>query len=204
MRACLKMKKGAAAKGLFERFLFLLALICTLGLARGEDTSAVKTNLVNLRTVGKLEVLTPRDWTMTFTNVSLPDNPVQVEFHAPSNSVVLRIDLRWDGFNGRPGRVAPADMERMVSNNIVVQYLPSLVETNITLEKLTGPDVSGVYARITDAKWSPIRVNDYPNIAEGMFRSRNIVGNFDMLTFGKDGPGFKAGLKVLQSVRRLP
>ena len=46
--------------------------------------------------------------------------------------------------------------------------------------------------------------DEFPNFTEGMFRSDNIWGNFNLLTFDKDGPGFKAGLQVLQSMRRKP
>jgi hypothetical protein len=37
-----------------------------------------------------------------------------------------------------------------------------------------------------------------------MFRCGNLWGNFDLLTNDKDGPTFKQGLTVLQSLHRKP
>jgi len=76
------------------------------------------------------------------------------------------------------------------------------IEKTFNLEKLHGPAVTGIYARVTDSKWIPIEEDTYRNICEGMFRCGNIWGNFNLLTNDKDGPGFKAGLKVLESLHR--
>jgi len=187
-----------------RQLLFIVALVGAFSFTRATEAQTLKTNLVNLGSAGTLEIPTPLDWTLAHTNVGVPDHPIQVEVHAPSNSVVIRFDLRWDGFGGHPVRINPPDMNRMVSNNIVAQFMPLAVEKIVTLEKLSGPNVTGVFGRITDANWTPVLKNNYPNITDGMFRCGNIVGNFDMLTYGKDGPGFKAGLKVLEALRRQP
>ena len=92
-------------------------------------------------------------------------------------------------------------MSKIVSNNIVVQYLPGAVEKTFDLEKFHGPAANGIFARITDAHWTLLIKDTYPNITEGMFRSGNIWANFSMLTHDKNGPEFKAGLKVLESIR---
>ena len=63
-----------------------------------------------------------------------------------------------------------------------------------------------IYARVTDSKWSPVvnDTNNYPNICEGMFRCANFWGNFNLLTHDKNGSEFKAGLQVLESLRKKP
>jgi hypothetical protein len=175
-----------------------------LSFARAAETEVLKTNRVNVGMPGKLEMVTPSDWILLNTNLNMPDNPVTFELHAPSNSLVIRLFVRWDGFGGKNIKPTVADMGQIVSNNIVDQYLPVAVEKKFDLEKLHGPAVNGIFARITDRKWSPVVRNTYPNLTEGMFRCGSIWGNFNLLTSGKDGPQFKAGLKVLESLRRTP
>jgi hypothetical protein len=136
--------------------------------------------------------------------LNVPDNPITIELHAPNNSTIIRFYIRWDGFGGKPFKPAEAQMGKIVSNNIVAQYLPTAVEKTFALEKLHGPAVTGVFARITDAQWAPVLKDSYPNLTEGMFRCGNIWGNFNVVTFDKDGPLFKEALKVLESMRRKP
>ena len=95
-------------------------------------------------------------------------------------------------------------MSNIVSNSVASQYLPIAVEKTFDLEKLRGPAVTGIYARVTDTNWSPVLKDNYPNICEGMFRTGNLWGNFNLLTHDKDGLEFKAGLRVLESLRKKP
>jgi hypothetical protein len=189
---------------IMRQLLFLLMLAGVLSFARVADAQALKTNNIPVGTAGTLQISTPPDWTFTYTNLGLPEKPITFELHARSNSIVIRYFVRWDGFGGTQARPNESAMGLIVSNSIAAQYLQMSVEKSVKLENLAGPDVSGVFARITDANWSPIMKNEYPNFTEGMFRCRNIWGNFNLLTFDKDGPGFKAGLQVLQSMRRKP
>ena len=64
--------------------------------------------------------------------------------------------------------------------------------------------MSGTFARFTEAHWVPMLEADYRNIATGMFRSGNLWGRFNLLTYDKDGPQFKRGLEILKSIRREP
>ncbi len=187
-----------------RQLLFIVALVSAFGLARAAEVEPLKTNSLTLGVAGTLEVLTPPDWTVVQTNLNAPDYGPIFEVHAPNDSLTIRIYTRWDGFGGKSIKPTEADMNAIVSNIMKKQYLPVAKEKTFALEKLKGPGVSGVYARVTDARWTPILKNTYPNVAEGMFRCQNIWGNFDLLTPDKDGPGFKAGLKVLESLRRQP
>ncbi len=174
-----------------------------LGFARAADTKPLATNTVILGKPGTLEILTPSDWTLTKTNLVLPDNVPVFELHSPSDAMVIRLFVRWDDFGGRSIKPTESQMGQIVSNNIAFQYLTNSVEKKIDLEKLRGPAVTGIFARITDAHWTPaVKEQTYPNLAEGMFRCGNIWGNFNLLTHDKDGLEFKAGLKVLESMRR--
>jgi hypothetical protein len=187
-----------------RQLLFIIALTCAFGVARAAETPALKTNSVALGGPGTLQILAPTNWTFSPTNLNLPDNPVTVEMHAPNNALIIRFYIRWDGFGGKPFKPAEAEMGKIVSNNIVLQYLPTAVEKTFDLEKLHGPSVTGVFARITDANWTPLEKNSYPNLTEGMFRCGNIWGNFNVVTFDKNGPLFKDALKVLESMHRKP
>jgi hypothetical protein len=188
-----------------RQLLFILALLGSLGLARAADSAATKTNSVALGAPGTLQIVAPADWTLVHTNLNLPDRAVTVELHSASNSIVIRFYIRWDGFPGMPAKPTEPEMGKIVSNTIVYQYLTNSVEKKFDLEKLRGPGVIGTFARITDAKWTPVAKGDtYPNLTEGMFRCGNIWGNFNVLTFGKDGPLFKEALKALESMRRAP
>ena len=187
-----------------RQLLFILALMGTFSFARAAETPAVKTNSVTIGMPGTLEIVTPPDWTLSYTNLNLADRPVTFELHSASNSTVVRFYVRWDGFTGVPRNPTEADMGKIVSNNIVAQYLPVAVEKTFALEKFHGPAVTGMFGRITDATWSPVVKDTYPNLVEGMFRCGNLWGNFNILTFGKNGPSFKEALQTLESMRRNP
>jgi len=187
-----------------RQLLVIIALVGAFGFARAADNPALKTNSVALGEPGTLQILSPRDWTFSYTNLNQPDHALTVELHSVSNSVVIRFFIRWDGFEGSSAKPTASDMSKIVSNNVVTQYLPVAVEKTVTLEKLHGPAVIGTFARITDSTWTPMVKNTYPNLTDGMFRCGNIWGNFNIVTFGKDGPLFKDALKVLESMRRKP
>jgi hypothetical protein len=186
-----------------RQLFFIVALVGAFGFARAADTKPLATNNVPLGKPGTLEILTPPDWTLAKTNLYLPDNPPTYELHSPSNKIVIRLYIHWDGFGGSAIKPTEPQMGKIVSNNIVFQYLTNSVEKKFDLEKLQGPGVTGIFGRLTDATWTPmVKEETYPNLAEGMFRCENIWGNFNLLTFDKNGPQFKAGLKVLESMRR--
>jgi hypothetical protein len=175
------------------------ALICT---AHAADEPKFITTEVPAGTNGTLEIPAPADWTITYTNLLMPGNPPTLEFHPPNNSLALRITLYWDGFGANKTKLTDADFDRIVSNVAKMKYVPVSVEGTFTLEKLKGDGVSGTFARFTDRDWTPVLKNEFPNLTTGMFRCGNLWGNFDLLTSDKDGPSFKAGLKVLQAMRR--
>lgn len=189
---------------IMRQLLLIFALAGAVSLARAADSGRMTTNSIDLGAPGTLEVLLPHDWSLIHTNLHLPDNPPTVELHAPGNTTIIRLSIFWDGFPGKPFKPTDAAMGQIVSNVVTRQYLPISVEKTFELEKFHGPGVTGVFARITDAGWTPVVKDEYPNLATGMFRADNIWGNFDLLCFDKDGPQFKAGLAVLQSLRRKP
>jgi hypothetical protein len=188
----------------FKQLLFILALAGVFGFTRVAEAQFLKTNSITLGKAGTLQVLTPPDWKLNQVDLKLQDNLPVFDLHAPSNSLVIRLYVRWDGFAGNTRRPGESEMGIGVSNSVVQQYLPVAVEKTFDLEKLHGPAVMGIYARVTDSKWSPVLKDNYPNICEGMFRCANIWGNFNLLTYDKDGPGFKTGMRILESMRRAP
>jgi hypothetical protein len=190
----------------FKHLLFIIALAAAFACTRPAEAQALKTNDISLGRPGTLQLLTPPDWKIEFVNLNLQDKVPVFDLHAPSNSLVIRLYCRWDGFAGKSIRLGEAEMSTIVSNSVVAQYMPVAVEKTFDLEKLHGRAVMGIYARVTDSTWSPVtnETNNYPNICEGMFRTANLWGSFNLLTHDKNGPEFQAGLQVLQSLRRKP
>jgi hypothetical protein len=182
--------------------LLLFALVSAVSLAKAADTAPLATNSIPIGEHGTLEALTPANWSMIHTN--LPGYPPSVELHSLSNRIVIRLSIRWD--TPQPNSPSPkdADMDKIVSNVVTVQYLPIAVETNFVVEKLKGPAVTGSFVRLTDAGWTPMITDEYHNLVTGMFRCGNLWGTFDLVTFDKDGPLFKEGLKVMESLHRKP
>jgi hypothetical protein len=185
-----------------RKLLLLCALVSAVSLARAADAAPLATNSIPFGEHGTLEALTPTNWTMLHTN--LPGYPPTVELHSLSNSIVIRLSIRWDKPEEKIPRPTEADMDRIVSNTVVIQYLPIAVEKTFTVEKLKGPGVTGSFARFTDAGWTPVVKDEYQNLMTGMFRCENLWGTFDLLTNDKNGPLFQEGLKVMESLHRQP
>lgn len=186
------------------RYLLLVAaLISALPVARAEN-EALTTNTVTVNKTNTLAIPMPASWSLIHTNMHLRGNPPSIELHSPSNAVAIRLTIYWDGFARGTNSPATADFEKIVSNVVVRQYLPIAVEKTFTMESLHGAAVTGTFARFTDAGWTPVVKDEYHNLATGMFRCGNLWGNFDLLTNDKDGPTFKQGLTVLQSLHRKP
>jgi hypothetical protein len=174
-----------------------------LSRAWASDSPILATNAVALGVQGTLEIVAPSDWTFVRTNLNMPGNPPSVELHSRSNLITLRLTIYPD----RPGagkldKPTAADMQGIVSNEARVNYLPVSVEKTLVMEKLSGQGVSGSYVRLTDATWTPIAKDQYKNLTTGMFRSGNLWGYFDLETYDKDGPSFKQGMKVMESLHR--
>ena len=189
---------------MMRKLLLLFAVMSAMSLARAADTAALVTNSVSFGEHGTLEVLIPKDWTLLRTNLNLPRKPESFELHSARNEIVVRITSFWDGFGGSNAKPTEEDMANSVRTNAERVWLPISVEKSLTVEKLRGPAVTGSFVRITDAKWVPVVKGTYRNQATGMFRSGNLWGSFDLLTNDKDGPEFKQGLNVMESLRRKP
>jgi hypothetical protein len=178
--------------------LMLGSAVCTVPAA----DSALTTNSVRVDQKGTLQITAPADWTFAQTNT--PGAPAYAVMYSPSNSIGINMWVYWDGFGKTNTLLTQADFEQIVSNACARSYEPVSVERKTVLEKLQGPAVTGTFARFTEAKWVPMLKDDYPNIASGMFRSGNLWGRFNLVTYDKDGPLFKEGLKVLESIRHEP
>lgn len=188
-----------------RQLLLAIALLgALLSSARAADSQTFKTNSLTVDKHGTLELLSPSDWTFAHTNLYLAGNAPSFELHSPANATEIRFSVYWDGFAGKISKPTAADFENIVSNVCWLKYMPASVEKQIVLENLRGPAVSGIFARFTDATWVPMLNNDHRAVVTGMFRSGNLWGNFDMVTGDKDGPMFKQGLQVLESMRRRP
>ena len=186
---------------MMRQLLLLFALVGAVSLARVADAEELTTQTVFTGMHGTLEAQTPAGWTVLHTNLDEGDAPT-MELHSSSNTIVIRFAIHWDV--ARNSRPTEADMGLIVSNTVVRQYLPIAVEKTFALEKLHGPAVTGYFARFTDAHWMPMLKDQYRNLTTGMFRCESLWGTFDLLTNDKEGPNFKQGLKVMESLNRKP
>jgi hypothetical protein len=166
------------------------------------ETPAVTTNSVTVDNQGVLQIAAPTDWTFEHTNT--PDSQPYAALQSSNNLIAIEIWILWDGFGKTNSRPTPADLAQIVSNSCVRGYAKVSIEKKVVLEKLQGPAVSGTFARFSEAQWVPMLKGDYPNVASGMFRCGNLWGRFELLSYDKDGPLFKQGLQVLESMRRKP
>ena len=166
------------------------------------NTPPLTTHSVTVGEQGTLQIAVPQDWTFMQTNV--PGAAVYAMLRSPTNSIAFEMWVYWDGFARTNSKPTETDFAQIVSNTCLHGVFKASTETEIKLEKFQGPAVSGTFARFTEAHWVPMVQGDFPNIATGMFRSGNLWGNFNLLTYGKDGPQFKQGLEILKSIRRKP
>jgi hypothetical protein len=144
MRACL------------NQLLLVIAMAATFAFTCATEAQSLKTNNIPFGKAGSLQFLTPPDWKIIPVDLKLQDNVPVFDLHAPSNSMVIRLYVRWDGFAGKSARPGEPEMITIVSNSVVSQYMPIAVEKTFDLEKLHGPAVNGIYARVTDSTWSPV------------------------------------------------
>lgn len=177
----------------------LLSALVPSAFATGEP--AMATNAVVVKGQGTLEIVAPADWKFQQT---LSKGKPYFALHSPGNTVAMEVTVYWDGIGGTNSKPTAADFALIVSNACVGSYEQASVEKRTVLETFKGPAVTGTFARFTDAHWVLMRKGDYPNVANGMFRTGNLWGKFNLLTYEKDGPGFKQGLQVLESMRRVP
>lgn len=192
-------------RNLFMMRQLLLAMTVLAGVifsARAADVPTLTTNSVAVADKGVLKIASPQDWTFGKTN--RPGAPAYVLLSSPKNTIGIEMWIYWDGFGKTNSKPTQADFERIVSEACAGSYERMSVERKTVLEALKGPGVSGTFARFTEANWTPMLKGDYPNVASGMFRSGNLWGKFNLVTYDKDGPLFKQGLKVLESIRREP
>lgn len=185
-----------------QLLLYLALLGAGISLAPAQDSHTLVTNSVSVDKQGTLQIAAPGDWRFEQTN--LPGAAPYVSLHSPSNSIAIEISIFWDGIGKKVSKPTQADFERIVSNVCLRSFEPTSVEKKVVLEEFRGPSMNGTFARFTDARWVPMLNSDYPNVTSGMFRSGNFWGNFNLLTYDKDGPLFKQGLEVMKSMRRVP
>lgn len=185
-----------------QLLLAITLLTALLSSARAADDQTLKTNSVVVGNFGVLQIASPKDWIFEQTNV--PGAPPYVALRSPSDSIGIEMSIYWDGFGKSNSHPTETDFEQIVSNSCILGTAQDSIEKKVVLEKLQGPAVSGTFARFTQAQWVPMLKGDYPNIASGMFRSGNLWGKFSLVTYDKDGPLFKQGLRVLESIRRKP
>lgn len=181
-------------------FVFLLAL-CLPAAVNAAQTSTNR--VVAVSDQGKLQITVPPDWFFAQTNQL--NKPSLIQVRAPFNRFALEMTVYWDGFstNSKP---TEADFDHIITNVVNRQYVPASVEKKVELETLKGPGVRGRFARFTDIRWFAEKKpeGEYNNVTTGMFRCDNLWGHFNLLTDDKNGPDFKEGFRILQSLRKQP
>jgi hypothetical protein len=133
-----------------------------------------------------------------------PDGPRTAELHSAGGEVSVQLTLFWDGFGPKQLKPDEEKLAEILRTAVEAQYVPASVEKKMVLEKLKGADASGIFARFTDAEWVGKKPppGQFANVATGMVRCGDLWGNFTILTQGRDGPSFKQGLTVIESLRK--
>ena len=181
---------------------FLLAGMAITGSAA--DKNGFVTNSLSIPEHGILLVKAPAGWSFVRKGVANSAGPRTAALHSADGKTSVQVTLFWDGFGPNQLKPNAAKMAEMVKAAAQAQYAPGSVEKKVELEKLKGTEVSGSFARFTDAQWvgKELPPNEFSHVASGMVRIEDLWGNFTILTDDKDGPHFKEGLAVIESLRK--
>ena len=181
------------------------------GLAAGLAAGAVAAeqvdftaNSVRIPGHGALELKAPKAWGFATTNAFGAAGPRTVVVQSAAGDIAVQITIYPEGLGTNQLRPDDEKMAEMLKTMAEAQYAPAAVEKQVTVEKLKGADVSGSFARFTDAKWVGKKPPpaEFSNVANGLMRCGDVWGNFTVLTNDKDGPLFKQGLAVVESLRK--
>ena len=185
----------------------LLAILFTSFLAvavHAEENQAFTTNSLPIPDHGTLKIKAPKGWDFVRKGAINPTGPRTAELTSASGDISVQLTMFWDGFNPSKPRLTDEELTDIVKIAAEKQYVPSSVEKKTTIEKLSGGKVSGSFARFTDAEWvgKKIPPGEFSNVASGAVRCGDLWGVFTILTNEKDGPKFKQGLAVIESLEK--
>jgi hypothetical protein len=179
----------------------------TLGVAAAEPTVAPKTESrqVTVAEEGSLAYNAPGEWVYSAPKLPNGKFPPTFKLSPKDQSASLLVTVFWDGFGNRATPMTDAELQNVLKVSSERQYVPTSVEKKLEILKFTQPGVHGWYAQFTDA--SLVGKNpppgDFKVVTSGIFRAGNLWGNFTLLTNAKDDAGFKTGLKVIESFKKL-
>jgi len=181
----------------------LLGGMLNVQAAEPEAVGKLENRQVAVADQGSLAFSAPTNWTFTAAKMPGPKFPATFRLRPEDKSVALLVTVFWDGYGDHV--LSDAELQNVLKVSSERQYAPTSVEKKVEILKFTQPGVHGWYAQFTDA--SLVGKNpppgDFKVVTSGVFRAGNLWGNFTLLTNVKDDAGFKAGLKVLESFKKL-
>jgi hypothetical protein len=185
----------------------LLAIAFTTALTivlHAAGTQEFTTNSLPIPDHGTLNIKAPKGWGFVRKGAINPTGPRTAELKSASGDISVQLTMFWDGINPSKPRLTDEDLTDIVKMAAERQYAPASVEKKTTIEKLSGGKVSGSFARFTDAEWVGKKVppGEFSNVASGAVRCDDLWGVFTILTNEKDGPKFKQGLAVIESLEK--
>jgi hypothetical protein len=180
-----------------------IAVGLAVGAAAAEQVEFT-TNSIPIQGHGALEIKAPKAWRVATTNAFGPAGPHTVVVQSAAGDIAVQITIYPEGLGTNQLKPDDEKMAELLKTFAEAQYAPAAVEKQVTMEKLKGADVSGSFARFSDAKWVGKKPPpaEFSNVATGLMRCGDLWGNFTVLTNDKDGPLFKEGLAVVESLRK--
>jgi len=189
---------------MMNRLLAVVLVVASGSFTWAAEQPEFTTNTLAVSELAVLRIQSPKDWSFETKGAGNPTGPRTAALRSEDGGVSVQITMFRNGFS--PNQFKPTDdkMAQMVKSAAESQFLASSMEKKVEVEKLKGAQVSGSFARFTDAKWAEKKLppGEFSNVAIGVLRCGDLWGNFTLLSSDKDGPHFKQGLAVLEAMRQ--
>jgi hypothetical protein len=163
----------------------------------------VESRQIEVAGQGSLAYKAPDGWTYSAPKLPSAKLPPTFKLSAPDGTGSLLVSVFWDDFGDHV--LTDAELQNILKTSATRQYVNTSVEKKLDVQKLTQPGMHGWYAQFTDADLAGKEAppGEFKVVTTGIFRTGNLWGNFTLLTNAKDDAVCKAGLKVIESFKKL-
>jgi len=187
-----------------NRLFALCLVVASAAVAPAAEQPEFTTNSLPVSELAVVRVAAPKGWSFVPKGAANPSGPRTASLRSEDGGVSVQIRMFRNGFSPNQFKPNEEKMAEMVRKAGEAQFVSTSVEKKVDVEKLKGADVSGSFARFTDIKWADKKLppGELSNVAIGVLRCGDLWGDFTLLTNDKDGPHFKEGLAVIESLRK--
>ncbi|PYJ60817.1 MAG: hypothetical protein DME24_08225 [Verrucomicrobia bacterium] len=172
--------------------------------ASAADEQEFTTNSLPIPEHGALEIKAPKGWRFERKGAINPNGPRTAALSSTNGEISVQITVFRDGLGTKEPKPSEEKLMEIVRTAAESRFLAGSVEKKVVIEKLKGAEVSGCFARFTDADWVGKKVppGEFSHVATGAVRCGDLWGAFTLLTNDKDGPQFKQAMAVIESLRK--